>query len=90
MGKRNGGPSIRVSLRPTALDLATMPIDEDGLVRQRSIHHGAEPWSAPLAFDALFNIPDAVRPAIAPHLVRFTYLMDDLSEIPDDRLRPAR
>jgi hypothetical protein len=51
------------------------------------LYHGAEPWSAPVAFDALFDIPDAVRPALAPHLVRFTYLMDDLSEIPDDRLR---
>jgi predicted transposase/invertase (TIGR01784 family) len=51
------------------------------------LYHGAEPWSAPVAFDALFEIPDAVRPAIAPHLVRFTYLVDDLSEIPDDQLR---
>ena len=51
------------------------------------LYHGAEPWSAPLAFDALLDIPDAVRPALAPHLVRFSYLMDDLSEIPDDQLR---
>jgi predicted transposase/invertase (TIGR01784 family) len=51
------------------------------------LYHGAEAWSAPVAFDALFDIPDAVRPALAPHLVRFTYLLDDLSEIPDDRLR---
>ena len=51
------------------------------------LYHGAEAWSAPVAFDALFDIPDTVRPALAPHLVRFTYLLDDLSEIPDDRLR---
>jgi predicted transposase/invertase (TIGR01784 family) len=51
------------------------------------LYHGAQPWSAPVAFDALLDIPEAVRPAIAPHLVQFTYLVDDLSEIPDDRLR---
>jgi len=51
------------------------------------LYHGAEPWSASLAFDALLDVPDAVRPALSPHLVRLTYLMDDLSEIPDERLR---
>src|SRR5262249_6183746 len=30
---------------------------------------------------------ETVRPAIAPYLLRFTYLVDDLSEVPDDRLR---
>jgi predicted transposase/invertase (TIGR01784 family) len=51
------------------------------------LYHGAEPWSAPIAFDALFDLPEAMRTALAPHLVRFTYLIDDLSEIPDDQLR---
>lgn len=51
------------------------------------LYHGAQPWSAPLALDALLDIPEAVRPAIAPHVLRFTYLVDDLSEVPDDRLR---
>src|SRR5262249_15450593 len=51
------------------------------------LYHGAESWSVPLTFDALCEVPEAVRPALAPHLVRFAYLMDDLSEIPDDRLR---
>jgi len=51
------------------------------------LYHGAQPWSAPVAFDALLDIPEAVRPAIAPHLLQFAYLVDDLSEIPDHRLR---
>jgi len=51
------------------------------------LYHGAEPWSASVEFDALLDIPDAVRLAVAPQLVRFTYLLDDLSEIPDERLR---
>jgi predicted transposase/invertase (TIGR01784 family) len=51
------------------------------------LHHGAEPWSAPVTFDALFEIPDEARAALAPHLVRFSYVLDDLSEIPDEVLR---
>jgi hypothetical protein len=51
------------------------------------LYHGTETWSAPVAFEALFDVPDAVRPALAPHLVGFTYLLDDLSDIPDDVLR---
>lgn len=51
------------------------------------MYHGAEPWSAPVALDALLDIPEALRPTVAPHLLQFTYLLDDLSEIPDERLR---
>jgi predicted transposase/invertase (TIGR01784 family) len=51
------------------------------------LYHGAQPWSAPLALGALLDIPEAVRPAIASHVLQFTYLVDDLSEVPDDRLR---
>jgi hypothetical protein len=51
------------------------------------LYHGAKPWSAPVALDALLDIPEAVRPVIAPHLLQFTYLVDDLSEVPDDQLR---
>jgi predicted transposase/invertase (TIGR01784 family) len=51
------------------------------------LYHDAKPWSVPVTLDALFDIPDAVRAAVTPHLIRFTYLVDDLSEIPDDQLR---
>ena len=51
------------------------------------LYHGSRRWSAALSFDALLEVPDGVRPAIEPYLVRFAYLMDDLSEVPDDRLR---
>jgi predicted transposase YdaD len=51
------------------------------------LYHGAEPWSAPLAFDALLDIPDAVRPAVAPHLLQLSYLVDDLSGASDEQLR---
>ena len=51
------------------------------------LYHDAKSWSAPVTLDALFDIPEAMRPAITPHLIRFTYLVDDLSDIPDDRLR---
>lgn len=51
------------------------------------LYHGAEPWSAAMALDALLDIREAVRPAVAPHLLRFSYVVDDLSEVPDNRLR---
>jgi hypothetical protein len=51
------------------------------------LYHDDEPWSAPMAFDTMFDIPDAVRPALAPYLVKLTYFVDDLSETPDEELR---
>lgn len=51
------------------------------------LYHGQKRWSAPVAFDALFDVPEAVRSALAPHLVQFTYLLDNLSDIPDEQLR---
>jgi hypothetical protein len=51
------------------------------------LYHGDERWPAPQAFDALLDVPEAVRPALAEYLVRFAYVLDYLTEIPDDRLR---
>jgi len=51
------------------------------------MYHGLRPWSEPMAFDSLFAVPSGVRPAIEPYLVRFTYLLHDLSQISDDELR---
>jgi predicted transposase YdaD len=51
------------------------------------LYHGDERWSAAQAFEALLDVPEVVRPALAEYLVRFTYVLDDLSKAPDDRLR---
>jgi predicted transposase/invertase (TIGR01784 family) len=51
------------------------------------MYHGASSWSEPRSFDALLDVPAVLRPAVEPHLVRFTYLLHDLSEISDDELR---
>lgn len=51
------------------------------------MYHGASPWPEPRSFDALLDLPAALRPAVEPHVVRFTYLLHDLSEISDDQLR---
>jgi predicted transposase/invertase (TIGR01784 family) len=51
------------------------------------LYHGDRLWSAPVAFDELLAIPNAVRAAVAPHTLRLTYLLDDLSEVSDDELR---
>jgi predicted transposase/invertase (TIGR01784 family) len=51
------------------------------------LYHGDKPWAAPRSFDALLDAPDHIRPAIDAYLVRFAYLLDDLSEISDEALR---
>ena len=51
------------------------------------MYHGATPWSEPRLFDALLDVPASVRPAVAPYLVQFAYLLNDLSEMSDDELR---
>jgi predicted transposase/invertase (TIGR01784 family) len=51
------------------------------------MYHGASPWSEPRSFDALLDVPAPLQLALEPYLVRFTYLLHDLSEISDDELR---
>jgi len=51
------------------------------------MYHGVTPWSEPRLFDALLDVPASVRPALAPYLVQFAYLLNDLSEISDEDLR---
>lgn len=51
------------------------------------MYHGVTPWSEPRLFDALLDVPASVRPAVAPYLVEFAYLLNDLSEISDEDLR---
>jgi predicted transposase/invertase (TIGR01784 family) len=51
------------------------------------MYHGATPWPEPRSFDALLEVPAGLRPAVDPYLVRFTYVLHDLSEVSDDELR---
>lgn len=51
------------------------------------MYHGQRPWSEPRSFDALLDVPAGVRPAVEPYLVRFEYLLHDLSQVSDDDLR---
>ena len=51
------------------------------------MYHGVTPWPEPRSFDALLDIPPGLRPAVDPYLVRFTYVLHDLSKISDDELR---
>ena len=53
------------------------------------LYHGTAAWSEPRAFDALLDAPAAARPALGPYLVRFEYLLHDLSAISDEELRTA-
>jgi hypothetical protein len=55
------------------------------------MYHGATPWPEPMAFDDLIAVPSSMRPTVEPHLVRFAYVLHDLSKISDDELhRGAR
>jgi predicted transposase/invertase (TIGR01784 family) len=51
------------------------------------MYHGVTPWSEPRSFDELLDVPADLRLSVEPYLVRFAYLLHDLSEIPDDELR---
>jgi len=51
------------------------------------MYHGVSAWSEPRSFDALLDTPAGLRPMLEPYLVRFMYLLHDLSEISDDELR---
>ncbi|HRC59242.1 MAG TPA: Rpn family recombination-promoting nuclease/putative transposase, partial [Kofleriaceae bacterium] len=51
------------------------------------LYHGVALWSEPRSFEALLHVPAELRPALEPHLVRFTYLLHDLSQVSDDELR---
>ena len=51
------------------------------------LYHGATPWSEPRWFGELLAVPAGVRPAVAPYLVQFAYVLNDLSEVSDDELR---
>jgi predicted transposase/invertase (TIGR01784 family) len=51
------------------------------------MYHGKTPWSEPRSFDALLDVPASLRPAVEPYLVRFEYVLYDLSEISEDELR---
>jgi len=51
------------------------------------MYHGPKPWSEPLSFEALLEVPPGVRSTVEPYLVRCTYVLYDLSEISDDELR---
>lgn len=51
------------------------------------MYHGTTPWSEPRSFDALLDVPAGLRLAVEPYLVRFEYVLYDLSEISDAELR---
>jgi predicted transposase/invertase (TIGR01784 family) len=51
------------------------------------MYHGATSWSEPRCFEELLDVPHGMRPAVEPYLVRFSYLLHDLSAISDDELR---
>ncbi len=50
------------------------------------LHHSATGWTRSTRFADLLAIPDSLRPALAPHLPDFTFLLDDLSQLTEEEL----
>ncbi len=53
------------------------------------MYHGAMPWPEPVSFEELIDVPADFRPGTDPHLVRFTYVLYDLSHVNDEELRAS-
>jgi Putative transposase, YhgA-like/Domain of unknown function (DUF4351) len=51
------------------------------------MYHGAAPWLEARSFEELLDVPPGMRDTVEPYLVRFAYLLSDLSEISDEELR---
>lgn len=51
------------------------------------MYHGASSWLEPRSFDEIIDVPAALRSMVEPYLVRFTYILHDLSVISDGELR---
>ena len=48
------------------------------------LYHGQRSWTAPIGFASLFE--ESLRDALSAHIPAFTYDLQDLSRIPDERL----
>lgn len=54
------------------------------------IYHGSRPWTAPTSLRDSISVPSALQPLLAPHVIDFTYILEDLSQIPDDELHERK
>lgn len=51
------------------------------------LYHGKTAWPVPRTFEALLDVPEDVWPALQEYSIQFTYIVDDLSVIPEKELR---
>jgi predicted transposase/invertase (TIGR01784 family) len=51
------------------------------------LYHGDLAWAVNRSFAPMYAVPEGARPTIDPYLVQFSYLVDDLSQVPDEELR---
>jgi predicted transposase YdaD len=51
------------------------------------LHHGAEAWSAPTSMDAVYDCSPEELAAFAPHVPRFSFVLEDLAQTGDAELR---
>ena len=50
------------------------------------LHHSASGWTATRDFGELLHIPPELESALAAHIPRFTFLLDDISKLSDGEL----
>lgn len=50
------------------------------------LYHGDARWSAATSFEALLDLEGEALESVLPHVPRFTFLLDDLTEISDQAL----
>jgi hypothetical protein len=54
------------------------------------LHHGRAEWSGSREFSELLDLDSADREALASHLVRFEFLLDDLNRCTDEEIQRRR
>jgi hypothetical protein len=54
------------------------------------VHHSPTGWTAPVAFEAMFNVDATLLDDVRPHVPCFELLMDDLAVQSDEALRTRR
>jgi predicted transposase/invertase (TIGR01784 family) len=50
------------------------------------LSHAEHGWNAPTSMLELYDLSEAIRPVMSPHLPSFTFLLDDIQRTSDDEL----
>jgi hypothetical protein len=54
------------------------------------VYNGRRPWRAPTNMHALYALPDELRASLGPHVLSYSFVLDDLCAATDESLRSRR